>query len=91
MTTALLVAPVELTPVTAVADASETVAKADAGPYRQWNPSAIACYLRKANCEGCFYNGFFDDKAYGCNMADAVQHLLRRVGPPEARHLKRCI
>jgi hypothetical protein len=65
--------------------------RTDVGPYRQWNPSAIACYLRKANCEGCFYNGFFDEKAYGCHMADAVKHLLRRVGPPEARHLKRCI
>lgn len=65
--------------------------RGDVGPYRQWNPSAIACYLRKANCEGCFYNGFFDEKAYGCHMADAVKHLLRRVGPPEARHLKRCI
>jgi hypothetical protein len=61
------------------------------GPYRQWNPSAVACYLRQAQCEGCFYKAFFDARNYECHMAGAVQHLLKRVGPPDARRIARCV
>lgn len=66
------------------------VLEAETSPYRQWNPSAVACFVRNAQCDGCFYNGFFSDRPYGCHMADAVQHLLKKVGPPDKRRLEKC-
>jgi hypothetical protein len=63
----------------------------DVGPYRQWNPSAVACYLRKANCNGCFYQKFFEDKPYGCHMASAVQYLLNQVGAPDKKRIQRLV
>jgi hypothetical protein len=60
---------------------------AKVGPYRQWSPSAVACFVRKANCEGCFYKNFFSDSPQGCQMAEAVKHLIVKLGVPSKRHL----
>ncbi len=57
------------------------------GPYRQWSPSAVACFVRKADCEGCFYKSFFSDSPQGCQMAEAVKHLIVKLGVPSKRHL----
>jgi hypothetical protein len=72
-------------------DPAVTMAISDVGPYRQWNPSAVACYLRKANCNGCFYQKFFEDKPYGCHMASAVQYLLNQVGAPDKKRIQRLV
>jgi hypothetical protein len=93
MTTAAVLIKEELAisslkPLTAMPVVPNT---SDVGPYRQWNPSAVACYLRQADCDGCFYNQFFQDKAYGCNMAEAVNYLLKQVGPPDKRRIQRLV
>lgn len=63
----------------------------EVGPYRQWNPSAVACFLRESQCDGCFYQKFFDDKPYGCQMAHAVRYLLNQVGPPDEKRIRRLV
>jgi hypothetical protein len=60
---------------------------AKVGPYRQWSPSAVECFVRKADCEGCFYKNFFSDSPQGCQMAEAVKHLIVKLGVPSKRHL----
>lgn len=57
------------------------------GPYRQWSPSAVACFVRNANCSGCYYQNFFSDSPHGCQMNEAVEHLLKKLGPPNKRHI----
>lgn len=97
MSPALLERPVVVEPVLEcqpeVPEVTELAIAREAGvgPYRQWNPSAVACYLRNANCDGCFYQTFFNNRNYGCHMADAVQHLLKRVGPPDKRRLEKAV
>lgn len=59
------------------------------GPYRQWSPSAVACFVRNAQCEGCFYSQFFGDSDHGCQMVEAVKHLLTKLGPPNKRQLSK--
>jgi hypothetical protein len=62
---------------------------AQVGPYRQWSPSAVACYLRQGQCQGCFYQRFFEESQQQCQMAAAVGHLLNKLGEPNSRHLSR--
>lgn len=85
-------APALLPPLD-VPDALPSVSanSSEVGPYRQWNPSAVACYLRDSQCEGCFYKQFFADKPYGCQMDQAVQYLLKQVGPPDKRRIQRLV
>ena len=59
------------------------------GPYRQWSPSAVACFVRNADCTGCYYQNFFSDSPHGCQMNDAVKHLLKKLGPPNKRHISK--
>jgi hypothetical protein len=59
------------------------------GPYRQWSPSAVACYARQANCDGCYYKTFFAEAPQGCQMAEAVIHLIKKLGHPTKRHLNK--
>jgi hypothetical protein len=59
------------------------------GPYRQWSHAAVGCFVRNANCEGCYYNTFFSEPATGCQMNEAVKHLLKKLGPPNKRHITR--
>ena len=68
-------------------DTSHEESMAKVGPYRQWSPSAVACFVRKADCEGCFYKSFFSDSPQGCQMAEAVKHLIIKLGVPSKRHL----
>ena len=52
------------------------------GTFKRWSTSAVECYLRKANCDGCFYQNFFSDRPYGCKMNLAVDQLLDTIGEP---------
>jgi len=52
------------------------------GTFKRWSASAVECYLRKANCDGCFYQRFFSDRTYGCKMNLAVDQLLETIGEP---------
>ncbi len=52
------------------------------GTFKRWSASAVECYVREANCDGCFYRDFFDDKPYGCKMNLAVEQLLDTLGSP---------
>jgi hypothetical protein len=66
---------------------SETIV---AGTFKRWSSSAVECYLRKADCNGCYYQTFFAGRAYGCKMNLAVEQLLQSLGSPSnallARH-----
>jgi hypothetical protein len=53
-----------------------------AGTFKRWSASAVECYLRKANCDGCYYQDFFADRSYGCKMNLAVDQLLQSLGEP---------
>ena len=59
------------------------------GPYRQWSPSAVSCFVRNADCSGCYYQNFFSESTQGCQMNDAVKHLLAKLGPPNKRHINK--
>ena len=52
------------------------------GTFKRWSASAVECYTRKANCEGCYYQSFFSDRPYGCKMNLAVEQLLETIGEP---------
>jgi hypothetical protein len=52
------------------------------GTFKRWSASAVECYVRQANCEGCYYNEFFQDRPYGCKMHLAVEQLLETLGEP---------
>jgi hypothetical protein len=52
------------------------------GTFKRWSSSAVECYLRDAQCEGCYYARFFDDKPYDCKMHLAVSQLLETHGQP---------
>jgi hypothetical protein len=67
----------------------DTVQQTKVGPYRQWSPSAVACFVRKGDCNGCFYKNFFSESPQGCQMAEAVKHLIVKLGVPSKRHLSK--
>ncbi len=52
------------------------------GTFKRWSSSAVECYLRKANCDGCYYQKFFADRPYECKMNLAVEQLLETIGEP---------
>lgn len=52
------------------------------GTFKRWSPSAVECYLRQANCDGCYYKRFFNDRPYDCKMFMAVEQLLETCGEP---------
>ncbi len=52
------------------------------GTFKRWSASAVECYLRNANCEGCYYKKFFNDRPYDCKMYLAVEQLLETNGEP---------
>ena len=54
------------------------------GTFKRWSASAVECYLRKANCEGCYYQKFFSSRPYECKMNLAVEQLLETIGEPSA-------
>jgi hypothetical protein len=60
------------------------------GTYKRWSSSAVECYLRKAECEGCYYQQFFASKPYECKMKFAVEQLLEAYGEPRAQLVDRC-
>ena len=59
------------------------------GTFKRWSPSAVECYARKANCNGCYYRTFFDDRPYGCKMNLAVNQLLETLGEPSSSLMNR--
>ncbi|MBY0450638.1 MAG: hypothetical protein K2X01_08455 [Cyanobacteria bacterium] len=52
------------------------------GTFKRWSASAVECYVRKANCDGCYYKQFFSDRPYDCKMNLAVEQLLESLGEP---------
>jgi hypothetical protein len=52
------------------------------GTFKRWSASAVECYTRNANCEGCYYQGFFSSRSYGCKMHLAVEQLKQTLGEP---------
>ena len=45
---------------------------------RRWTPTALECYKRGCNCEGCFYSG----SSQKCQMKASVLELVRVIGTP---------
>ena len=39
---------------------------------KRWTPTALECYKRGCNCEGCFYSDFFSATAQKCQMKTSV-------------------
>ncbi|MGE0199825.1 MAG: hypothetical protein AB7P76_02515 [Candidatus Melainabacteria bacterium] len=52
------------------------------GTFKRWSTSAVECYLREANCDGCYYQNFFNTRPYECKMHLAVDQLLETLGEP---------
>lgn len=52
------------------------------GTFKRWSSSAVECYLREADCAGCYYRQFFSDRPYDCKMHLAVDQLLETIGEP---------
>ncbi|MBX2860509.1 MAG: hypothetical protein KTR14_04700 [Vampirovibrio sp.] len=52
------------------------------GTFKRWSASAVECYLREANCDGCYYKNFFSDRPYDCKMYLAVDQLRQTIGEP---------
>lgn len=52
------------------------------GTFKRWSSSAVECYMRKAQCDGCYYQAFFADRPYGCKMDLAVEQLIETIGEP---------
>ena len=50
---------------------------------RRWTPTAIECYKRGCNCEGCFYTDFFNSSSQKCQMKASVLELVRVWGKPD--------
>ncbi len=59
------------------------------GTFKRWSSSAVECYLRKADCEGCYYKHFFSDRPYDCKMYLAVEQLLETIGEPSHNMLSK--
>ena len=49
---------------------------------RRWTPTALECYKRGCNCEGCFYSDFFKGTSQKCQMKASVLELVRVIGTP---------
>ena len=49
---------------------------------RRWTPTALECYKRGCNCEGCFYRDFFSGSSQKCKMKASVLELVRVIGTP---------
>ncbi len=47
--------------------------------YRRWSETAIMCYDRKCQCEGCYIKDILSDK---CMMKYSVITLVRTLGKP---------
>ena len=50
---------------------------------RRWTTTAIECYKRGCNCEGCFYTDFFNKSSQKCQMKASVLELVRVLGKPD--------
>lgn len=50
---------------------------------RRWTPTALDCYKRGCNCEGCFYKDFFSGSSQKCQMKASVLELVRVLGTPD--------
>lgn len=50
---------------------------------RRWTTTAIECYTRGCNCEGCFYKDFFSGSYQKCQMKASVLELVRVIGTPD--------
>jgi hypothetical protein len=57
------------------------------GTFKRWSASAVECYVREADCDGCYYKDFFSDRPYGCKMNLAVEQLLNTLGSPSKNML----
>ena len=49
---------------------------------RRWTPTALECYKRGCNCEGCFYRDFLSGSSQKCQMKASVLELVRVIGTP---------
>ena len=47
---------------------------------RRWTTTALECYKRGCNCEGCFYSDFFSGSSQKCQMKASVLELVRVIG-----------
>lgn len=50
---------------------------------RRWTVTAIDCYKRGCNCEGCYYKDFFSGSSQKCQMKASVLELVRTIGTPD--------
>ena len=50
---------------------------------RRWTTTAMECYKRGCNCEGCFYTDFFGKSSQKCQMKASVLELVRVLGKPD--------
>ena len=50
---------------------------------RRWTTTALECYKRGCNCEGCFYRDFFSGSSQKCQMKASVLELVRVLGKPD--------
>lgn len=50
---------------------------------RRWTTTALECYKRGCNCEGCFYRDFFSGSSQKCQMKASVLELVRVIGAPD--------
>lgn len=53
-----------------------------------WTKEAIKCYLRKQNCQGCFFEDFFSADDLKCEMCNTVKYLLKEIGKPTQKQIK---
>lgn len=54
---------------------------------RRWTISALECYIRGCNCDGCFYQNYLTE--YECQMKATVLKLVKMYGIPTEKDLKR--
>lgn len=55
---------------------------------RRWSQLAIYCFKRGCNCQGCYYNEFFENasgykREPKCQMKAAVLETVRQLGIPK--------
>lgn len=61
------------------------------GTFKRWSASAVECHSRKANCDGCYYQGFFASRPYSCKMHLAVDQLLDTLGEPSKNMINKFV
>ena len=49
---------------------------------RRWTQTAMECYKRGCNCDGCYYKDFFNGTSQRCQMKASVLELVRQYGAP---------